>query len=68
MKFIRRSSYDDIEVLLEGLNIQDNKLVAICTTSKKKEKDMPLKDCKELIQTLKSKRLYFITIRGRECI
>lgn len=56
MKFIPpESSYDDIEVLLEGLNIQDNKLVAICTTSKKKEKDMPLKDCKELIQTLKSK-------------
>ena len=50
MKFIPpESSYDDIEVLLEGLNIQDNKLVAICTTSKKKEKDMPLKDCKELI-------------------
>lgn len=39
MKFILpESSYDDIEVLLEGLNIQDNKLVAICTTSKKKEK------------------------------
>ena len=38
-----------------NVNIQDNKLVAICTTSKKKEKDMPLKDCKELIQTLKSK-------------
>lgn len=39
MKFIPpESSYDDIEVLLEGLNIQDNKLVAICTTSKKERK------------------------------
>ena len=39
MKFIPpESSYDDIEVLLEGLNIQDNKLVAICTTSKRKKR------------------------------
>lgn len=57
MKFIPpESSYDDIEVLLEGLNIKDNnKLIAICTTSKKKEKDMPLRDCRDLIQVLKNK-------------
>lgn len=57
MKFIPpESSYDDVEALLDGLKIKDNnKLIAICTTSKKKEKDMPLKDCKDLIQTLKSK-------------
>lgn len=54
MKFIPpKSAYRDINVLLESLNLQDNdRLIAICTTSKRKEKDMPLDDCKQLIKTL----------------
>lgn len=55
MKFIPpKSAYQDINVLLDSLNLEDNdKLVAICTTSKRKEKDMPLDDCKQLIRNLK---------------
>ena len=65
MKFIPpKSAYNDIETLLERLNVKNNdKLIAICTTSKKKEKDMPLKDCKTLIQALQ-KEGYTLLLLG----
>lgn len=51
MKFIPpQKAYDNVQKLLNGINT-DN-LIAICTVSKKKEKDMPIKTCIELIKTL----------------
>lgn len=56
MKFTPpKSAYQNIDILLKKLHLQDNnKLIAICTTSKRKEKDMPLKECCTLMQSLKS--------------
>lgn len=51
-----KSAYREISALCESMQIQeDDKLIAICTTSKKKEKDMPVKDCAKLMKTLKAK-------------
>lgn len=54
MKFIPpQSACQNINVLLKNLNLfSKNKLIAICTTSKRKEKDMPIKDCQKLIELL----------------
>lgn len=50
MKFIPpKKAYVSTKKLLNG----KNELIGICTVSKKKEKDMPVKTCIELIQTLK---------------
>lgn len=45
------TAYDNVQKLLNG--IDTNQLIAICTVSKKKEKDMPIKTCIELIRALK---------------
>ena len=50
-----KSAYREINALLESLGLQENnKLVAICTTSKRKEKDMPISDCQRLIKQLRN--------------
>ena len=50
-----KSAYREIYALCESLQIkEEDKLIAICTTSKKKEKDMPVKACAQLIKALKS--------------
>lgn len=42
-----------VDILWQKYNIQaDDELVAICTTTKRKEKDMPVADCTELIASL----------------
>lgn len=52
MKYIPpKTAYNNAQKLLNGENTEH--LVAICTVSKKKEKDMPIKTCIELIQSLK---------------